>query len=152
MSSPSRSVKKITGRPKFEMNWEQFDALCRIQCTLEEISSVLGCSEDTVERACKRKHKKPFKSVWEEKASLGRASLRRIMFEKALKEKDNTMLIWLSKNHLKMSDKPDAAPMTEKPTSVNIIWSTKPDNQEQFYDKPSHEEDLEDDFLPAVEF
>ena len=35
--------KKPANRPLFEVNWEQVDNMCGIQCTGEEIAAVLGC-------------------------------------------------------------------------------------------------------------
>ena len=42
------------GRPLIEIDWDQVDQLCKIQCTGEEIASVLDISYDTLERSCKR--------------------------------------------------------------------------------------------------
>ncbi len=52
------------GRPQIEIKQETFEGLCRVQCTLEEISSVLAVSEDTVERWCGRVYQSTFANVF----------------------------------------------------------------------------------------
>lgn len=44
-------TEKKKGRPPIEIDQEQFEKLCEIQCTLEEIANVLKCSMDTVAEA-----------------------------------------------------------------------------------------------------
>ena len=143
-------------RPRIEIDWEQFAELCKIQCTLEEISSVLGCSEDTIERAVKRKFKLHFADVWAQKAAGGKSSMRRTMWNRAMggvrkykdskgveqKEiipPDNTMLIWLSKNYLNFSDKQENRPPVQPSGNVTIVWQTLPSDKkpEDFFDKPN---------------
>lgn len=91
-------------RPRIEINWDDFDKLCGMQCTLEEISSFFGCSEDTIERAVKREYNIGYADHWKQKAKKGHISLRRKMFE-AVQKGNITMMIWLSKNWLNYSDK-----------------------------------------------
>ena len=40
-------------RPKKEIDQEQFEKLCGLQCTKEEVADWFDCSEDTIERWCK---------------------------------------------------------------------------------------------------
>ena len=42
------------GRPRIEIDENQFKKLCEYMCTLEEIAGIFNCSEDTIERWCKR--------------------------------------------------------------------------------------------------
>ena len=92
------------GAIAFAPNWEEFGKLCAIQCTLAEISAYYDVSPDTIERAVKRTHKVKFADYFKQKRKKGHVSLRRVMFQMALAG-DKTMLIWLSKQHLKFSDK-----------------------------------------------
>lgn len=92
------------GRPRKEIDWEDFDKLCGIQCTQEEIAAWFGVSVDTIERAVKRKFKKGFAEFFKQKKQKGKISLRRVMYQKA-QDGNTTMLIWLSKNYLGMTDK-----------------------------------------------
>ena len=93
-------------RPRKHIDWEQFDKLCHIQCTLIEIACWFDCSIDTIENACKREKKMRFSEYYEQKAPKGRISLRRKMYEMALSG-DRVMLIWLSKQYMGMSEKQD---------------------------------------------
>jgi hypothetical protein len=93
------------GRPRKEIDQSYFEGLCEIQCTLEEISSVLKVSEDTVERWCKRTYELGFADAYKKFSASGKTSLRRSQFNVALKG-NATMLIWLGKQHLGQSDKP----------------------------------------------
>lgn len=92
------------GRPQIKINWEEFDKLCALQCTLAEISSWFQCSEDTIERACKRDQKMGFADYFRQKASKGLISLRRKQYELAMTG-DKIMLIWLGKQYLGQKDK-----------------------------------------------
>ena len=81
---------------------KQFESLCAIQCTQEEICGVLGCNTDTLLSWCRNTYGKDFSEVFAEKRQLGRMSLRRNMFRQS--ETNPTMAIWLSKQHLGMRD------------------------------------------------
>jgi AraC-like DNA-binding protein len=91
------------GPPATIINWQQVDLLCQIQCTGEEISSVLGMHYDTLQRACKRDFKVTFAEYSEQKRNAGNASLRRAQW-KAANAGNTAMLIWLGKQHLNQSD------------------------------------------------
>lgn len=93
------------GRPRKEIDQGFFEGLCKIQCTLEEIAHVLGVSEDTVERWCKRTYEVGFADSYKKFSAFGKTSLRRSQFELARKG-NATMLIWLSKQYLGHTDKP----------------------------------------------
>lgn len=79
-----------------------FESLCAIQCTKEEISAVLNVSFSTLLRWCNETYGTDFETIYAEKRQLGKMSLRRTMFRQA--EKNPTMAIWLSKQHLGMKD------------------------------------------------
>lgn len=96
------------GRPRKEIDKTDFESLLSIQCTLEEVTAFFdhkldGCSEDTIERWCKRTYKKNFADVSAEKRNLGKISLRRAQFE--LAKKSAAMSIFLGKNYLGQTDK-----------------------------------------------
>lgn len=91
--------KKKMGRPKIEIDQDKFEKLCYLQCTLVEIAGFFDCSEDTIERWCKRTYEETFAEIYKKKSQGGRMSLRRHQFRVA--EKGNvTMLIWLGKQYL----------------------------------------------------
>lgn len=102
--------KAKTGRPKIEMTdamYKQICSLCAIQCTAEEIASVLDISVDTLERRIYERDGIRFAEFFKAKRKVGFASLRRMQWEKA-KSNDSTMLIWLGKQYLGQKDVPDA--------------------------------------------
>lgn len=82
----------------------QFEGLCRIQCTEEEICGVLNCDDATLCRWCKTVYGRTFADVYKEKRQGGKASLRRQQFKIA--ETNATMAIWLGKQYLGQSDSP----------------------------------------------
>ncbi len=97
-----------TGRPKKEIDKDQFEKLCSMFCTLIEIADFFDCSDDTIENWCKRTYKKTFSEVHKRKSSRGRMSLRRKQFEVAMNG-NTTMLVWLGKQHLGQADKMEFA-------------------------------------------
>lgn len=97
-------MKNKGGRPIIEIDWEEMDKLCGMQCTLGEISAWFNCSEDTIERACKREKKVGFAEYFKQKREKGCISLRRKQFEVAMSG-NVTMLIFLGKQYLQQSDK-----------------------------------------------
>lgn len=92
------------GRPQITIDWEQMDKLLAIQCTLREVSSWFDCSEDTIERCCKREKGVTFAEYFAIKRHKGLISLRRKQYEVAMAG-SIPMLIFLGKNYLGQSDK-----------------------------------------------
>lgn len=94
-------------RPKKEIDKESFEGLLAIQCTLEEVAAFFdhklgGCSEDTIERWCRREYGMSFADTSAKKRLLGKISLRRAQFR--LAERSASMAIFLGKNYLGQSD------------------------------------------------
>lgn len=94
-------------RPRKEINEKDFESLLAMQCTLEEVTAFFdhklnGCSEDTIERWCKRTYKQSFAEISSKKRELGKISLRRAGFE--LAKKNPTVHIFYAKNYLGMTD------------------------------------------------
>ena len=93
-------------KPKQELiRQDQFENMCAVQCTEEEIASIFGVSIDTLERWCKRTYRQKFAEVFKAKRQVGRASLRRKQWLKATDEMDTTMLIFLGKQYLGQADR-----------------------------------------------
>lgn len=93
------------GRPKKNIDEKQFESLCGLQCTLEEICSWFGVCSDTLESWCKRTYKMNFSEVFKQKRGIGKISLRRSQWR--LAEKNANMAIWLGKQYLGQSDTPE---------------------------------------------
>lgn len=92
-------------RPKKEIDIKQFENLCGIQCTEEEICAVLDVTDKTLTNWCRDTYGASFSEVFKEKRSRGKASLRRSQFR--LAESNATMAIWLGKQYLGQKDNPD---------------------------------------------
>ena len=92
----------MTGRPRKEINKENFEKLCQYQCTEVEIAGFFDCSEDTIERWCKRTYNCTFAEIYKKKSAGGKISLRRAQFK--LAEKNASMAIFLGKNYLGQTD------------------------------------------------
>lgn len=106
-------------RPFKEINWEEFDKLCRMQCTRKEIAAFFECDEKTISAAVEREKGISYSLYSEEKAAEGKQSLRRKQLQVAMGG-NVTMLIWLGKQYLGQSDKSDIATETKGP--INLIW------------------------------
>ena len=91
-------------RPRKEIDQKQFENLCGLQCTLEEICGWFGCCTDTLEAWCKRTYKQGFSEVFRQKRGLGKISLRRSQWR--LAEKNANMAIWLGKQYLLQTEIP----------------------------------------------
>ena len=89
-------------RPKKQIDRTQFEKLCALQCTLNEMAGFFECSNKTLERWCNDEYKKPFSEIFDEKRTLGKIALRRIQWR--LAEKSPQMAIFLGKNYLGQKD------------------------------------------------
>lgn len=98
-------------RPKKNIDPELIRKLARINCTMIEIGSVVGCSVATLERR--------YADLIKSEREVGKTSLRRWQWDAA--SKGNTaLLIWLGKQHLNQSDK-----IEEKSETTNKIVISK---------------------------
>lgn len=93
---------KAGGRPQKNIDKTQFESLCGLQCTLDEMCGWFDCCSDTLESWCKRTYSKGFSEVFKEKRGRGKISLRRAQFR--LAQKNANMAIWLGKQYLGQSD------------------------------------------------
>lgn len=94
-------------RPRKEIDQKQFENLCGLQCTLEEICGWFDVCSDTLETWCKRTYKRSFSEVFAQKRGAGKISLRRSQWR--LAEKNATMAIFLGKQFLGQRDSVDVA-------------------------------------------
>lgn len=97
--------KNEVGRPRIIIDEKVLANLASIGCTIEECASVLGVSARTLSRN--------YADIIEENRNKGKASLRKKMFDKAMKHDNTNMQIWLSKNYLGMKDRTVNETITE---------------------------------------
>lgn len=94
------------GRPVKELDKMQFEDLCNLHCTLEEIAGFFKVDRDTVSAWCHRTYGEGFSAVFEKYSQGGKISLRRLLLKHA--ERNPATAIFLAKNLLGMSDKFDS--------------------------------------------
>ena len=92
-------------RPRKEIDKKQFESLCGLQCTREEVCAFFEISEKTLDAWCKRTYRQSFSLVFSQKRGKGKISLRRSQFQ--LAEKNANMAIWLGKQYLEQRE-PDS--------------------------------------------
>ena len=91
------------GRPTIDINKDQFENLCALQCTEIEIAGFFKCSIDTINNWCKKEYEETFSEVYKKKSVVGKISLRRYQFK--LAEHNPTMSVWLGKQWLNQTDR-----------------------------------------------
>ena len=109
----ARKNKPGAGRPKLVLDERQIRELASIQCTMGEIAAVMGCSVDTLDRN--------YAEIISRGRDEGKMSLRRAQWNKAVKDGNPAMLIWLGKFYLGQkeeinftSSEPDVRALLEK--------------------------------------
>lgn len=120
-------------RPRKEIDQKNFENLCGLQCTKEEICAFFDVTDKTLDGWCSRTYGKSFSDVFREKRGIGKISLRRSQFE--LAKKNATMAIWLGKQYLEQRDQVQVAIKSEN-NLLDVIKST---------------EEINTDDLPEVE-
>nr|DAI28627.1 MAG TPA: putative terminase small subunit [Caudoviricetes sp.] len=109
-------------RPRKEIDQKQFENLCGLQCTLEEICGWFDVCSDTLETWCKRTYKRSFSEVFAQKRGVGKISLRRSQWR--LAEKSASMAIFLGKQYLGQRDNVDVTVAGEKNNLLEAIAKT----------------------------
>ena len=93
------------GRPQKQINKRDFEKLCELQCTKEDIANWFEVSEDTIDRFCKREYGVSFAVVFKQKRTKGTVSLRKAGFDMA--KNNPSVHIFYAKNFLHMTDRQD---------------------------------------------
>lgn len=104
MKEKKTEEKPKMGRPRKELEWDSFDGLCKLQCTLREIANWFDMSEDTVERRVQESFGITFAEYYDKKSADGKISIRRKQFQVAMSG-CKTMLIFLGKQWLGQAEK-----------------------------------------------
>ena len=97
--------RKGAGRPKVIIDQEILKNLASIGCPTYEIASVMNVSARTLKRN--------YAEIVDQFREKGKASLRKKMWDKAIKKDNTNMQIWLSKNYLGMKDRTQTESITE---------------------------------------
>lgn len=116
------------GRPRKEIGREQFEKLCGMMCTEQEICGFFGVSDETLNRWCKNTYDgKTFMEAFKIYSADGRISLRRMQWKIA--ERNAAMAIFLGKQYLGQRDVPEAPSDANEllVTLTNVLQQKKPD-------------------------
>jgi hypothetical protein len=100
-------------RPVKDINQIEFEKLCGLQCTRDEICGWFGVTDKTLDGWCKRTYGEGFSAVYDKKREAGRISLRRAQFQ--LAQKSAAMAIFLGKQYLGQRDTPVEVSHTVSP-------------------------------------
>lgn len=113
-------------RPQIQIDQKQFESLCNMQCTLQEIAGFFKCSIDTIERWCERTYDESFADTYKKYSQNGKISLRRYQFK--LAEKNASMAIWLGKQYLGQTDRIELGQADEDNSfKVEMVMPTEDD-------------------------
>lgn len=129
------------GRPQKEIKKMDFEKLCGLQCTQQEICDFFGVDHKTLTKWCKRTYRQDYSQVYQEKRAGGKISLRRMQFR--LAEKSAAMAIFLGKNILGQSDFPEIGNEEEIERHANLQVTTLAEQLKEAIPSPSIEELLE---------
>lgn len=91
------------GRPKKHIDQQDFEKLCSIHATKEEMLGWFDVGETTLEDWVKMTYSANFSEVLKRKSAHGKISLRRQQLQLAMKG-NPTMLIWMGKQLLGQRD------------------------------------------------
>lgn len=113
MAAPKGNCFNPNGRPKKEINWQVFEDLCSIQCTHEELESILRVDRCTLYDRAKEKYEEDdFSTIYKRFSSNGKSSLRRDQLK--LAKKNAAMAIWLGKQYLDQKDNVEETKVPEE--------------------------------------
>lgn len=118
------------GRPKVELNPEELEKLCAIQCTDEEIAAWFGVSTKTI---ADKKKDPEYAEFIERGRAKGRISVRRLQMQ-AAEAGNPALLIWLGKQTLGQRDMEREARVSETANvaKVEVEWVVpKPEPSEE---------------------
>jgi len=126
------------GRPHKIIDKLQFEDMCRLNCTEEEIALILRVDRHTLENWCERTYNVAFSTVYHTYAEEGKMSLRRA--QQRLAETNPQMAIWLGKQMLGQRD-----------VVEQDIRATVNETQQQLIDKLAGRINLEEEESPTDE-
>lgn len=102
MSTKKQPHKPKVGRPPYEFPYPEFEEMCRIHCTEEEITNILNITVTTLNKYLKERYNDTFYNVYKRFQHEGNESLRRNQVKQS--ETNPTMAIWLGKQNLNQKD------------------------------------------------
>jgi hypothetical protein len=87
-----------------QINWETVDGMLIAGCSGIQCAAAIGIHHDTLYDRCVQEKKVSFSVYSQAKRAHGDGLLHAAQFQKAYKDKNPTMLIWLGKQRLRQKD------------------------------------------------
>jgi hypothetical protein len=109
-----------TGRPPKEIDYKLLRESCKLQCTGEECAALQGMNYCTLNNHLKDEKDMSFPEYFELHRAEGLKSLRRRQYDKAIKDGNSRMLIWLGKQYLRQTDRAKVEQTVEEKTPTKI--------------------------------
>lgn len=119
----SKKEKKPMGRPQVQIDKNNFESLCAIFCTEEEIADFFDCSVDTISRWCQRTYGTTFADIYKRKSARGKISLRRLQYQSA-QAGNVTMQIFLGKLYLDQRENEEKQ-QNDMAININVVPATE---------------------------
>lgn len=104
MAKQSRIGGPKKGKPYKIIDWDKVDQLIIQGCNGVQVAAQLGISADTLYDRCQNEKNTHFPVYFQEKRAMGDSYIHQAQYQKALKEKNTTMLIWLGKQRCGQKD------------------------------------------------
>jgi hypothetical protein len=105
MKNEDKNKPNKVGRPKIELNLDNLEQLCRLNCTMPEIASYFDIPLRTLED--KYTNEPKIRDAINKGRNQGKLSLRRKQLQILNETNNATMAIWLGKQLLGQRDKHD---------------------------------------------
>jgi IS30 family transposase len=109
------------------IDWEKVSEWLEAGADGTDVAAALGIHPETLYDRCKKEQKTDFSVYRAQKRAVGMNSLRVARYELATKDKNPTMMIWLSKQMLGETDKPGIVAETDRTYQVEIITANNAD-------------------------
>ncbi len=103
------------------IDWDKVDQFFMCGSSITQCAAGLGVSVDTLERRAKSEKNAAIAEIQQSKKEKGNLAIHSAQFEKAIKDKNPTMLIWLGKQRLNQKDSVDTTPNNDKEISQALI-------------------------------
>ena len=121
---------KAVGRPKSVFNWREFEFLCSIGCTLDELAGFFQMSKSAVQDRVKEEYGETFTERYEKLSQGIKISLRRRQIKSAMDGSD-TMLKFLGKNVLGQKEQIDFEGEVKVNSWVDLMNNLDPNAEKE---------------------
>ena len=89
------------------IDWDKVGNMFAAGASIVQAAASLGIHRDTLYKRCQEDLGTTLSTFWQEKHEEGNTALHAAQFQKAIKDKNPTMLIWLGKQRLGQRETPE---------------------------------------------